>query len=193
MALASYRVWWVWKAWPPSSKDWPDESDFQRLPPTTPVFLVSRAEFSRLAKTQGRLSAELRQAQVFLVSDGRRVLAVDTQGYDYPRYKSFLEPEAERDVLARVKGKLSDVWSVSEFAGHRTSRHLMETFWFPREDAESKRKERVFVGAEIFAAMLSVLGDVDYYLQYLPEDGVTRLLYRDLDGVYQVVAQDWFC
>lgn len=58
---------------------------------------MSKKNFDSISKTLSRFDFELqelikkKELQVFFVMAGKNILAIDTQGYDYPRYKSFVE------------------------------------------------------------------------------------------------------
>lgn len=64
---------------------------------TAEVIKVSQRVFSKIAKTLDDMPKSLSRMDVFVVTDGTRYLAVDPQGFDYPRYKGI--------VVVKGKGK----------------------------------------------------------------------------------------
>ena len=61
---------------------------------TTPIEKVSKEDYDKIRNTLNPLPFAIQQSNMdnnyrpFIVTDGKRSIAVDTQGYDYPRYKS---------------------------------------------------------------------------------------------------------
>ena len=81
-------------------------SDFYKIKKGTPILQVNKTAYDKVAKTMDYFSGDIvkkgdqagilnergyakgKSMDVFIVTDGKRQLAVDPQGYDYPRYKS---------------------------------------------------------------------------------------------------------
>lgn len=64
------------------------------------VVSVPAPVFDKIAGTLDPLPFSLSALDRFVITDGSRCLAVDTQGYTYPRYKSYLLSKDEACVLA---------------------------------------------------------------------------------------------
>jgi len=66
------------------------------------AYLVTRTEFDSVAETLGSFPFPGFPRTAFLMTDGERWMAVNPEGYDYPRYKSLLPPEAQAFLRALI-------------------------------------------------------------------------------------------
>jgi hypothetical protein len=100
----------VWQRKSNTDDDWPfrvDEpynwnADAIQIIEDVPIVKVTSAEFDRMATTLDPIPQNVMQMagyepgsaknMVFIINDGQRRLAIDAEGYDYPRYKSYIVP-----------------------------------------------------------------------------------------------------
>ena len=53
-----------------------------------PIYRCSPEEYHDIAESLSSFQQGVEMPQIFVATDGIRYLAIDTSGYDYPRYKS---------------------------------------------------------------------------------------------------------
>lgn len=75
--------------------------------PSLPIVKATSKElekaFNTLEDLDERLVLNSEIGTMFILTDGKNALAIDTQGYDYPRYKSYLEKDTLNKVLKLYK------------------------------------------------------------------------------------------
>ena len=71
-----------------------ERRSIMHLASTTPIEKVSEKDYNEIRNTLNPLPPKILQSNAdnsyrpFIVTDGKRSMAIDTQGYEYPRYKS---------------------------------------------------------------------------------------------------------
>lgn len=55
-----------------------------------PCFYVDELEFVRIGETLNPLASRFLKYEVFVICAGEKMLAINTQGFDYPQYKSWV-------------------------------------------------------------------------------------------------------
>jgi len=80
----------------------PDEISTLEVKPDM-IIRVSEDEWDRIAETLAPLDPKFPD-DVFIITDSDRWLAVDPQGYDYPRYKSQIADEDKRVLRELITG-----------------------------------------------------------------------------------------